>query len=125
MKWVLLLLSLRPGVRRRGGRASRARRATCADESELEFELGADRYKAGDFRGALEHFLASNRLVANRNVVFNIARTYEQLSQNADAYRYYNQALEGETDRADARPHQRGALTRHASTDRGRAHREA
>jgi outer membrane receptor for ferrienterochelin and colicin len=69
-----------------------------ADEAELEFELGADRYKAADFRGALEHFLASNRLVPNRNVVFNIARTYEQLKQSADAYRYFNQALEGETD---------------------------
>jgi outer membrane receptor for ferrienterochelin and colicin len=71
-----------------------------ADEAELEFELGADRYKAGDFRPALEHFLASNRLVPNRNVVFNIARTYEQLKQSPDAYRYYTQALEGEKDQA-------------------------
>lgn len=80
------------------GRPSRA--DNLADEAELEFELGADRYKAADFRGALEHFLASNRLVPNRNVVFNIARTYEQLKQSADAYRYFNQALEGETDAA-------------------------
>jgi outer membrane receptor for ferrienterochelin and colicin len=78
--------------------AAPARADNLADEAELQFELGADRYKAGDFRGALEHFLASNRLVANRNVVFNIARTYEQLKQSADAYRYFNQALEGETD---------------------------
>ena len=75
-----------------------ARADNLADESELEFELGADCYKAGDFRGALEHFLASNRLVPNPNVVFNIARTYEQLKQSADAYRYFSQALEGETD---------------------------
>src|SRR5260370_2135420 len=71
-----------------------------ADEAELEFELGADRYKAADFRGALEHFLASNRLVPNRNVVFNIARSYEQLKQSADAYLYFTQALEGEIDQA-------------------------
>ncbi|HTQ48175.1 MAG TPA: TonB-dependent receptor [Polyangiaceae bacterium] len=71
-----------------------------ADEAEVEFEIGADRYKAGDFRGALEHFLASNRLVANKNVIFNIARTYEQLHQPTDAYRYYTQALEGEKDPA-------------------------
>lgn len=75
-----------------------ARADNVADEAELEFELGADRYKAADYRGALEHFLASNRLVPNRNVVFNIARTYEQLKQNADAYRYLTQALEGEQD---------------------------
>ncbi|MEO7092269.1 MAG: hypothetical protein ABI175_03395, partial [Polyangiales bacterium] len=33
-----------------------------ADEADLQFELGAERYKQGDFLGALEHFLASNRL---------------------------------------------------------------
>src|SRR5262249_6734806 len=59
-----------------------------ADEAELHFQLGAERYQAGDFKGALEHFLASNRLVPNRNVLFNIARTYEQLKQSPDAYRY-------------------------------------
>ncbi len=77
-----------------------ARGDNLADEAQLQFELGADRYKAGDYRGALEHFLASNRLVPNRNVVFNVARTYAQLKQNADAYRYFNQALEGESDAA-------------------------
>jgi outer membrane receptor for ferrienterochelin and colicin len=77
-----------------------ARADNLADEAELQFELGADKYKNGDFRGALEHFLASNRLAANRNVVFNIARAYEQLGQHADAYRYYNQALTGEQDPA-------------------------
>jgi outer membrane receptor for ferrienterochelin and colicin len=75
-----------------------ARADNLADEAELQFEIGAERYNAGDVRGALEHFLASNRLAPNRNVVFNIARAYEHLGQNADAYRYYNQALAGEQD---------------------------
>jgi outer membrane receptor protein involved in Fe transport len=69
-----------------------------ADEADLQFNLGADRYEAGDYKGALQHFLISNRLVRNRNVLFNIARTYEQLKRAPDAYRYYLQALEGETD---------------------------
>ncbi|MEO6418198.1 MAG: hypothetical protein ABIP39_02245, partial [Polyangiaceae bacterium] len=43
-----------------------ARADDLADESELQFQLGAERYTKGDFRGALEHFLASNRLVNNR-----------------------------------------------------------
>ncbi len=68
-----------------------------ADEADLQFQLGAERYEQNDFKGALEHFLASNRLVANRNVLFNVARTYEQLKRAADAYRYYLQALEGES----------------------------
>ncbi len=88
-----------------------ARADDLADEAELHFEIAAEKYKAGDFRGALEHFLASNRLVANRNVVFNIARSYEQLGQNADAYRYYNQALAGEPD-PDARKRIGDAIAR-------------
>ncbi|HZF54380.1 MAG TPA: TonB-dependent receptor [Polyangiaceae bacterium] len=71
-----------------------------ADEAELHFQLGTDRYRERDFRGALEHFLASNRLVPNRNVVFNIARTFEQMRRYADAHRYYVDALAGETDQA-------------------------
>jgi outer membrane receptor protein involved in Fe transport len=71
-----------------------------ADEADLQFTLAAERYEAGDHKGALEHFLASNRLVPNRNVVFNIARTYEQLKRAPDAYRYYVQAADGETDPA-------------------------
>lgn len=69
-----------------------------ADEADLQFTLGAEAYARTDFRGALEHFLASNRLVPNRNVMFNIARAYEQLGRFPDAYRYYVDALRGESD---------------------------
>jgi outer membrane receptor for ferrienterochelin and colicins len=67
-----------------------------ADEADLQFQIGAEHYQKGEFRDALEHFLASNRLVPNKNVVFNIARTYEKLSRFADAHRYYTDALEEE-----------------------------
>ncbi len=60
-----------------------------ADEADLQFTMGAKAYEGGDFLAALEHFLASNRLVPNRNVMFNIARAYEQLQRYPDAYRYY------------------------------------
>jgi tetratricopeptide (TPR) repeat protein len=74
-----------------------------ADEADLHFTLATEKYAARDFRGALEHFLISNRLVPNRNVIFNIARTYEQMAQFPDAFRYYVQALELEPD-ASRRP---------------------
>ena len=80
-----------------------ARADDVADEADLQFQLGAERYQAADYRGALQHFLASNRLVANRNVLFNIARSYEQLHHYADAFRYYVRALEGEQDAATRR----------------------
>jgi len=91
--------------------ASSARADDVADEADLQFQLGAERYEAGDHKGALEHFLASNRLVPNKNVLFNIARTYEQLRRAPDAYRYYLLALEGETQPA-ARKRVEDALTR-------------
>jgi outer membrane receptor protein involved in Fe transport len=69
-----------------------------ADEADLQFRLAAEKYQAGDYRGALEHFLASNRLAPNRNVLFNIARCYEALHEYPDAYRYYVRASQGETD---------------------------
>jgi outer membrane receptor for ferrienterochelin and colicin len=80
-----------------------ARADNLADEAELQFEMAAEQYKAGHFREALQHFLESNRLVQNHNVIFNIARTYEQLHRNPDAFRYYTQALDGETDVATRR----------------------
>ncbi len=69
-----------------------------ADEADLHFQLGIEAYRDGDFLRALEHFLASNRLVPNHNVVYDIARAYERLDRPADAYRYYEDALAGEPD---------------------------
>lgn len=74
-----------------------------ADEADLQFQLGAERYQAADYRGALQHFLASNRLVANKNVMFNIARTYEQLGQFPEAYRYYTLTLQDANEAMRAR----------------------
>ena len=82
--------------------AKHARADDLADQAELEFTLGADYYQRAEYQLALEHFLISNRLVANKNVVFNIARSYEQLKSYPAAFRYYSQALEGESD-PDAR----------------------
>jgi outer membrane receptor for ferrienterochelin and colicins len=74
-----------------------ARGSGAADEADLQFSLAAEHYAKSEFREALEHFLASNRLVPNKNVVFNIARTYEKLGRFADAHRYYTDVLEEET----------------------------
>jgi len=78
--------------------APSARADDLADEADLQFQLGAARYRDSDYLGALEHFLASNRLVPNRNVSFNIARSFEKLKQYPAAFRYYTQALDGEID---------------------------
>ncbi|WP_438017400.1 TonB-dependent receptor [Sorangium sp. So ce315] len=82
-----------------------------ADEADLHFRIATERYAQRDYRGALEHFLVSNRLVPNRNVIFNIARTYEALQEYPDAFRYYVQALEQEPNAA-RRPAIEEALAR-------------
>lgn len=66
-----------------------------ADEAEVQFQLGARAYQDGDYWSALEHFLQSNRLVPNRNVLYNIARSFEQIDKDAEAYRYYVDARVG------------------------------
>ena len=67
-----------------------------ADEADLQFRLGKEEFKKGSYDSALAHFFASNRLAPNRNVLFNIASTYEALSRYADAHRYYVDAQAGE-----------------------------
>ena len=66
--FVLLLLSLLP----RGARA-----ADVADEAQFHFVRGNQFYRQAQFDEALSEFYASNRLVPNRNVQFNIARCLE------------------------------------------------
>jgi outer membrane receptor protein involved in Fe transport len=74
-----------------------------ADEADLDFQLGTERYDAGDTKAALEYFLASNRLAPNKNVLFDIARCYEQLKLLPDAYRYYSASRDAETSEAARR----------------------
>ena len=81
-----------------------------ADEADLHFRLGNEAYRVGNFLGALEHYLASNRLVPNHNVVFNIARTYQRLEMYPEAYRYYASALAAEED-TEARERIAAAMT--------------
>ncbi|MBI3184430.1 MAG: TonB-dependent receptor [Myxococcales bacterium] len=71
-----------------------------ADEADIAFRLGNEDYSKRDYDGALSHYFLSYRLVANQNVLFNIARCFEALDRFDEAYRYYNDlssmSLEGE-----------------------------
>jgi outer membrane receptor protein involved in Fe transport len=68
-----------------------------ADEAELHFTMGAKAYQERNYERALEQFLVSNRLVSNKNVIYNIARCFEQLEKFPEAFRYYDLALTTET----------------------------
>src|SRR5271165_5128268 len=75
-----------------------ARADGTADEADLHFRMGTKDFARGEYEGALAHFMHSNRLAPNRNVLFNIATAFEQLKRYVDAHRYYVDALEGEAD---------------------------
>jgi outer membrane receptor protein involved in Fe transport len=64
-----------------------------ADEADFRFRRAATLYREGRLEEALGEFLASNRLVKNHNVAFNIARCFEQLKRFNEAYRWYNEIL--------------------------------
>ncbi|HYY51749.1 MAG TPA: PEGA domain-containing protein, partial [Myxococcales bacterium] len=61
-----------------------------ADEADFRFHRAANLYRKGRIEDALSEFLASNRLVRNRNVLFNIARCFEELKRYNEAYRWYS-----------------------------------
>lgn len=86
-----------------GVAAPLARADDLADEAEFRFRRGAELYAKRDYQGALSEFFTSNRLVHNRNVVFNIARTLEQLGRVEEAYRYYASMLDEPLPDADKR----------------------
>jgi hypothetical protein len=68
-------------------------RADDASEAQLQYELGVELYRQRRFTEALERFLASNRLVPNANVTFNIAQTYGLIGRPIEAYNWYESNL--------------------------------
>ena len=68
-------------------------RADTASEAELQYELGTLLYKQGKYMEAVDRFVASNRLVANASVVFNVAQTFAFLKRPIDAYNWYSTYL--------------------------------
>jgi outer membrane receptor for ferrienterochelin and colicins len=89
------------------GRTPAAWADSTADEADARFERGNQLFKAAKFDEALVEFLTSNRLVRNRNVIFNIARTYESLGRFEEAYRYYAEYIREESNRGDRAAAQR------------------
>jgi outer membrane receptor for ferrienterochelin and colicin len=70
--------------------AVRAAAEDVADEAQFHFTRGNQLYRQGRFDDALSEFYASNRLVPNRNVQFNIARCLEQLKLYDEAFRAWS-----------------------------------
>jgi outer membrane receptor for ferrienterochelin and colicins len=67
-----------------------------ADEADVAFSRGNSAFAKRDYQGALGAYFLSNRLVPNRNVLFNIARCYEALGESDLAWRYWHDvSLEG------------------------------
>src|SRR5437868_13050984 len=86
-----------------------------ADEAQFHFVRGNQFYREGHFDEALSAYYASNRLVPNRNVQFNIARCLEQLKLYHEAFRAWTGLEEGNAPAAER-------ATIRASVDKLRPH---
>ncbi|HTE50524.1 MAG TPA: TonB-dependent receptor [Kofleriaceae bacterium] len=78
-----------------------------ADEADARFHRGNQLFKAGQYDEALVEFFTSNRLAHNRNVIFNIARSYEALGRFEEAYRYYAEYIAEEPNKDERSAAQR------------------
>lgn len=65
-----------------------------ADEAQFYFLRGNRAYQDKRYDDALAAYYASNRLVPNRNVQFNIARCLDRLDRYDEAYRAWSSLLE-------------------------------
>jgi outer membrane receptor for ferrienterochelin and colicins len=75
------------------------------DEAQFHFNRGNQLYRQSRFDEALVELYASNRLVPNRNVQFNVARCLEQLKLFDEAFRAWSGLARG-----DAPPAERAAI---------------
>jgi outer membrane receptor protein involved in Fe transport len=62
-----------------------------ASEADLLFRRGGAAFKSARYEDALLAFMASNRLVRNRNALYNIALCFLKLGNPSDAYRYFTE----------------------------------
>ena len=83
--------------------ASAQRSVDLAEEADYHFQLGVEAQTRAEYRVALGHYLASQRLAPNANVVFNIAVCYEALDHPLQAFRHYADYLAEETDPEERR----------------------
>ena len=57
--------------------------------AEEEYKKGAAHFKVGEFEKALLYFVRVYRVAPNPNLVYNMARAFEELGRLAEAADYY------------------------------------
>ena len=75
-------------------------------------ERGSALYAAGDYKGALSAFESAYALVAEQNLLFNIAGCHERLGQRTQALEYYRWYLSAPGGNAEGRRRAIEALSR-------------
>ena len=82
------------GASAEGGEVSSAERA---------YKQGLEAFKKGDYEGAVLLFMRVYRVSPNPNLVYNMARSFEELKRFDEAALYYQKYLELNPDAPDAR----------------------
>lgn len=71
--------------------------------AQEHFNKGNEAYKTGEYRTALEHYLAAEQTTEGFAINYNLANTYYKLSKIPEAILHYERALKFEPANADAR----------------------
>jgi len=64
------------------------------DQSEIAFFEGLTAYRAKKYQEAAEYFQKAYQLVPYRDLLFNVARSYEELKDQESAIKYYKMYLD-------------------------------
>jgi hypothetical protein len=72
--------------------------APAMDDARAHFAAGEGRFRAGDFRGAIEEFRIADRLVPSPFLTYNIALCNDRLGNAGEAVRGYRRYLEQRPD---------------------------
>lgn len=76
---------------------------TTLERAAEDYKRGVGHFKAGEYEQALLYFIRVYRVSPNPNLVYNIARAFEELQQVSEAADYYEEYLRLNPDAADRR----------------------
>src|SRR4051812_21496637 len=90
---VLMLGVVTPHAARAETPSSEAEVESRRERAKLEFKRGSELFSAGQYQKAVTAFMAADRLAPSAALSFNIALTYEKLTDTSGALRWYRDYL--------------------------------
>jgi tetratricopeptide (TPR) repeat protein len=105
-RWLLALSMIPLLLARHSAAADSPSDEAVVDErraaAKTKYQQGADAYSAGNYKDAVDLFLAADHLAPSAPLSFNIARAYEKLGDDSGSLRWYRDFLRRNPNAANA-----------------------